>query len=108
MPQAFQPIDCGRLTAIGRTFFQSRPSTSASNCALQRGRPNPGPAELRVLKRLGKQTHPRAIKPDRFDPVRSFRAEHVERAIERVSATIPTSAIKPVAPLRKSTGMLAT
>src|SRR6476646_2387229 len=56
---------------------------------LQRGRPNQRPAELRVLERLGKQTNPRAIKPDRLDPVRSFRAEHVERAIERVSATIP-------------------
>src|SRR6478609_10138614 len=56
---------------------------------LQRGRPNPGPADSRVLERLGKQTYPRAIKPDRLDPVRSFRAEHVERAIERVSATIP-------------------
>jgi hypothetical protein len=75
---------------------------------LQRGRPNPGPAELRVLKRLGKQTHPRAIKPDRLDPVRSFRAEYVKRATEWISATIPDQAIKPVAPLRKSTGMLAT
>ena len=64
-------------------------STSPEIRGLQRGRPNPGPAELRVLKRFGKQTHPRAIKPDRLDPVRSFRAEYVERATEWISATIP-------------------
>ncbi|SHM85859.1 hypothetical protein SAMN05444321_7930 [Bradyrhizobium lablabi] len=111
MPQGFQPIDCGRVTTIGRTFFQSSPSTSASswawfNCNVAARRavgegvkfcPRAGcgksacprPAELRVLKRLGKQTHSRAIKPDRLDPVRSFRTEHVERATERISPSIP-------------------
>src|SRR6478609_2076335 len=66
---------------------------------LQRGRPNPGPAELRVLKRLGKQTHPRAIKPDRLDPVRSFRAEYVERATKWISATIPNQGHQARCPL---------
>jgi hypothetical protein len=28
-----QPTDCGRFTVAGRTFFQSIPSTRASNCA---------------------------------------------------------------------------
>src|SRR4249919_3524982 len=54
-----------------------------------RGRPNPGPAELRFLKRLGEQTYPRAIKPNHLDPVRSFRTEYVERATEWISATVP-------------------
>src|SRR3984957_12490978 len=54
-----------------------------------RGRPNPGPAELRFLKRFGEQTYPCAIKPNRLDPVRSFRTEYVERAIERISAAVP-------------------
>ena len=30
---AVYPADCGRVTTTGRTFFQSSPSTSASNCA---------------------------------------------------------------------------
>src|SRR5262245_915844 len=54
-----------------------------------RGRTNPGPAELRFLKRLGEQTYPCAIKPNRLDPVRSFRTEYVERATEWISATVP-------------------
>src|SRR6476620_1099581 len=91
MPQVFQPIDCGRFTATGRTFFQSSPSTSASNCAWF-SRTVAGPiraAELRFLKRLGKQTHHRAIKPNRLGPARSFRTEYVERATEWISATVP-------------------
>src|ERR1700730_14892396 len=48
-----------------------------------------GPADLRFLKRLGKQTHLRAIKPNRLGPVRSFRTEYVERATEWISASVP-------------------
>jgi hypothetical protein len=53
---------------------------------LHRGRPNPMPAELRFLKPLGEQTYPCAIKPNRLDPVRSFRTKYVERAIKWISA----------------------
>src|SRR5271168_446050 len=56
---------------------------------LHRGWPNPGPAELRFLKCLGKQTHPCAVEPNRLDPVRSFRTKYVKRAIERISAAVP-------------------
>jgi hypothetical protein len=44
-----------------------------------RGRTNPGPAELRFLKRLGEQTYPCAIKPNHLDPVGAL--ENRRRAV---------------------------
>jgi hypothetical protein len=63
------------------------PSTDAQACCgfLQAPRSAPPPHPPSPATRSA----PRAIKPDRLDPVRSFRAEYVERATEWISATIP-------------------
>jgi hypothetical protein len=66
-------------------------------------RRNLRPAALCLLKRLCKQARPADVPPNRLDPIRSFRMEHVRRAAEWVDP-----AFRPVAPWRKSTGVPAT
>jgi hypothetical protein len=43
---------------------------------------------MRVLKTLGEQTQSGPIEPNDFDPVRSFRSEDVQRAVEWIGARV--------------------
>lgn len=51
-------------------------------------RPDPRPAERRLLEPLGKEADPAPILPDNLDPVRPLRPEHVKRPAERISTPI--------------------
>ena len=50
--------------------------------------PDPRPTEREFLEPLGKKANPAAIPPNDFDPVCPLRPEHIERAAERVAASI--------------------
>ncbi|MER8786195.1 hypothetical protein NKH60_34605, partial [Mesorhizobium sp. M1006] len=45
---------------------------------------DPRPAELRLIQPLGIKTHAAAVPPDDLDPVRSFGAEYIKCAVERL------------------------
>jgi hypothetical protein len=67
------------------------------------------PAEDAVLQPLGEQAQTRAIPEDQLDPVRPLGPEHIDRPRERIRRMVSrTSAASPSAPLRKSTGLVAT
>ena len=72
---------------------------------LHPGRRNLRPAELCLLERLGKQAYPTAVPPNRLNPIRPF---PYNAPLNGSAPPSRTSAIKPIAPLRKSTGVLAT
>src|SRR5262245_55777468 len=105
-----QPTDSGRFTATGRTFVQSSPSISASNCAWF--------SRTRVGAIFGQQNFvSSSVLANRHVPLPSHQTALTRSALfERNTYSAPlngsappsrTSAIKPVAPLRKSTGVLA-
>jgi len=107
----YQPIDCGRFTTTGRTFVQSSPSISASNCAWF--------SRTRVGAIFGQQNLASSrVLANRQTPLPSHQTALIRSALfERNTYSAPlngsappsrTSAIKPVAPFRKSTGVLAT
>ena len=70
----------------------------------------PARAALRqAQKSPGHQPQPGAVPPHQFYPVRSPRSEHVHHTRERVAPySALTSAASESAPLRKSTGLVAT
>src|SRR5205823_6566465 len=108
---AYQPTVCGRFTSIGRTFVQSSPSMSASNCAWF--------SRTRVGVIFGQQNCvSSSVLANRHTPLPSHQTALIRSALfDRNTYSAPlngsappsrTSAIKPIAPLRKSTGVLAT
>ncbi|MCP1838617.1 hypothetical protein ACVIHI_000021 [Bradyrhizobium sp. USDA 4524] len=75
--EQFTPLS-EHFTATGRTFVQSSPAISASNCVwfmvqLHPSRRNPGQQNFFFLKRLGKQARPAADPQNRLDPIRPTR-----------------------------------
>ena len=102
-------------TVVSRAAWtrrQSSPSNSAESCAAVRCMTpscDVRPAECAVLKPLGEQAHAGAVPEDQLHPVRPLGAEHVDGAGERIGPSVSrTSAARPSAPLRKSTGLVAT
>lgn len=56
------------------------------------------PAEDSILQSLGKEAQTRAVPKHQLDPVRAFRAEHVNRARERIRRQ---ALAIPVPPIRR-------
>ena len=68
----------------------------------------PGPAEEAVLQPFGEQTKSGAVPEDQLDPVRPLRPEQTTPENGSAVMVSRTSVTSPSAPLRKSTGLVAT